>query len=213
MQGPSTDNWRVIHESGHRNFVGGDNQYWELVGSLQFDFLTAQGLKPEHTLFDVGCGSLRGGLKFIQYLEVDRYVGIDKHIELIIYGVAIELGTELFRAKRPRFSVTDTFEFEKIGVRADFAIAQSLFTHLTAQDIFECLKSLRKVAKPSCRLFGTFFETQEECKNPDVSHSHDLFYYTRHRMQSLGVELGWRPRYIGDWNYPRGQKIIEFLAS
>ncbi|HEY7982454.1 MAG TPA: hypothetical protein VID19_13355, partial [Candidatus Eremiobacteraceae bacterium] len=38
---------------GHRAYVGG---IWEEIGKLQFDFLVAHGLRPEHHLVDVGCG-------------------------------------------------------------------------------------------------------------------------------------------------------------
>ena len=41
----------------HRAFVGG---LWEEVGQLQFEFLRAQGLLPEHKLVDVGCRAMRG---------------------------------------------------------------------------------------------------------------------------------------------------------
>jgi hypothetical protein len=80
------DTWEEIHQIGHRHFVGGVGGYWEEIGGLQFRYLVDRGLTPSDTLIDVGCGSLRGGSKFIRYLDPGRYLGIDKHIELIIYG-------------------------------------------------------------------------------------------------------------------------------
>ena len=88
------DTREEIHESGYRRFVGGAGDYWELIGQLQFRFLVDHGLAPSETFVDVGCGALRGGVKLIRYLAPDRYLGIDKHIELIIYGVANELGID-----------------------------------------------------------------------------------------------------------------------
>jgi SAM-dependent methyltransferase len=213
MQEP--DDWRAVHRLGHRNFVGGNDQYWDLIGNLQFEFLKAQGLKPSHTFFDIGCGSLRAGTRLVEYLEPDRYFGIDKHIELLIYGVALELGIDAFRARRPRFLVTDTFEFGKLGAKADFAIAQSLFTHLNIGDISRCLTAFRPAAAAGCRFFATFFEVEarSEWQNPDQSHSHGYFEYTREQMESLGAAAGWAPRYIGTWNHPRYQRMMEFVAQ
>ena len=58
----------------HRAAVGGR---WEEIGRLQFDFLVRQGLMPEHFFLDVGCGSWRGGVHFVDYLLSHRYFGVD----------------------------------------------------------------------------------------------------------------------------------------
>jgi hypothetical protein len=100
-----------IHDRGHRESVGG---LWDEIGRLQFDFLLRQGLRPHDVLLDVGCGSLRGGVHLIRYLEPRHYLEIDKRIELIIYGVASELGLDLFKEKRLYFVIYDFLKFEKI---------------------------------------------------------------------------------------------------
>lgn len=88
------DTREEIHKVSHRAFVGGDGDYWDKIGDLQFRFLVERGLAPSDTLIDVACGSLRGGVRFIRYLEPGHYLGIDKYIELIIYGVGAELGLD-----------------------------------------------------------------------------------------------------------------------
>lgn len=50
----------------NRGSVGG---LWEEMGQRQLEFLVEQGLGPCDDLLDVGCGSLRGGVHFIRYLE------------------------------------------------------------------------------------------------------------------------------------------------
>ena len=127
------DTREEIHKIGHRRFIGGAEDYWDIIGELQFRFLVDRGLAPSDTFIDVACGSLRGGVRLIRYLEPDRYLGIDKHIELIVYGVATELDIATYREKRPRFVVSDCFEFHKFGAKPIFGIAQSLFTHLCAR--------------------------------------------------------------------------------
>ena len=206
------DTWEEIHRAGHRRFVGGGGDYWDAIGELQFRLLADRGLTPSDTLIDVGCGALRGGGRFIRYLDPGRYFGIDKHIELIIYGVAAELGIETYGEKRPRFVVSDSFEFDKLEAKPSFGIAQSLFTHLSAADLELCLSKLRGVVDPGCRLFATFFETRQPTANPAVSHSHGHFAYTRSQMEEFGGRTGWDAHYIGGWNHPRAQMLIEYVA-
>ena len=43
-----------INAGIHRDMVGG---MWDEIGRLQFEFLRARGLKPNHRLLDIGCGS------------------------------------------------------------------------------------------------------------------------------------------------------------
>ena len=73
------DYHRALSESeiaadARREFVGG---LWEEIGELQFQFMVAQGLRPEHRLVDIGCGALRGGLHFVRYLDRGHYYGLD----------------------------------------------------------------------------------------------------------------------------------------
>ena len=64
-----------IQKRGHRDYIGG---HWEEIGTLQFEFLRAQGLRPESYLLDIACGSLRLGVKAIPYLQPEHYLGIEK---------------------------------------------------------------------------------------------------------------------------------------
>jgi len=205
------DTVEAIHELGHRKFVGGDGPYWDVVADLQFDFLCARRLKSSDTFIDIGCGSLRGGRRFIDYLEVGKYHGIDKYIELLIYAVNAELGLKVYRRKMPRFVVSDRFEFARFGTKFTFGIAQALFTHLTGEDIGICLASLSLAAAPGCRVFATFFEVAVPRGNPRRSLNHVGFGYTRGEMETFGSATGWIPKYIGEWGHPRGQNIIEYV--
>jgi hypothetical protein len=193
-----------LDELGHRNFVGG---LWDELGSTQFDFLTSEGLQPSHVLLDIGCGSLRGGVHFIRYLDPGNYLGIDKHASLIVAGLA-ELGADAGR--NPEFVVSDSFEFGRFSKVPDYALAQSLFTHLTKRDIVHCLRRLNRFA-PNCRLYATFFEGSS-ADNPDVSHSRLCFRYPRAQMERLAERAGWEVSYIGEWGHPRGQRMLMFSS-
>lgn len=200
----------TIKKIGHRDYVGG---LWEEIGQLQFNFLVAQGLKPEHTLLDIACGSLRGGVHFINYLNPGNYLGLDKEQELINRGIEHELGNAQQAEKQPEFVISDCFEFDHFSKVPDYAIAQSLFTHLVEADIKACLKNLKAFAgDKSLTFFATFFECETPQKGElDTSHSHAKFEYTRAQMEQFGKETGWQVEYIGDWNHPRGQKVARFV--
>lgn len=198
-----------IREMGHRTFVGGDGRFWEEIAKLQYDFMISEGLMPEHVLLDVACGSLRAGRLFINYLAPGNYLGLDKEIDLIIRGVADELGINTFVEKRPVFVVSENFEFNNFTKQPDYVLAQSLFTHLTSAGIYNCLKSLRQFITGKVVFYATFFESLSAYENPPESDSLESFIYTRDQLKTLAELSGWKMHYIGDWGHPRGQKIVK----
>lgn len=53
-----------IGDQDYRAFVGPPAKY-DVMGALQLSVLTSLGLRQEHKLLDVGCGSLRAGRFFL----------------------------------------------------------------------------------------------------------------------------------------------------
>ena len=196
-----------IDKIGHRAYVGG---MWDEIGSLQFNFLVAQGMRPEHRLLDVACGSLRLGVKAIPYLLPEHYLGIDKEARLIDSGLKQELGPALQASHRPQLIANSDFEFERFGQQADFAIAQSLFSHFPPELIELCMTRLLPAMRPGGTFFATFFETARPTNNPDQPHDHGFFAYTRAQMEAFGGRCGYNSRYIGNWNHPREQVMMEY---
>jgi ubiquinone/menaquinone biosynthesis C-methylase UbiE len=197
-----------IRKLGHREYVGG---MWEEIGKLQFNFLVHQGLKPSNCFLDIACGSLRGGVHFINYLDVGNYLGIDKESTLIQLGIEKELGKEVYDNKKPEFVVSDKFEFEKFSKKPQFSLAHSLFTHLNSKDICICLEKLSKFVEPGHIFFATFFEGDSSA-NPETSHSHVSFRYSREEMATFGENSGWKAIYIGNWKHPRNQMMMKYEA-
>ncbi len=194
---------------GFRNYVGG---MWDEIGDLQFKYIVSQGMKPEHCFLDIGCGALRGGVRFIEYLDRGNYLGFDKEQKLVDIGLNKVLSKELSDSKIPEFVISNKFQFNKFSKKPDFALALSLFTHLNTEDIVLCLKNLKKFVKKNHIFFATFFEGKS-VENPSKSHSLDHFDYTKEEMIELGEKTGWESEYIGDWNHPRDQKMIKFIAK
>jgi hypothetical protein len=199
-----------VAQIGHRAYVGG---LWEEIGKLQFDFLVSKGLKPDCYLLDVACGSLRLGVRAIPYLERSHYLGIEKEESLVRAGLEKELDPKIRIEKQPNIIVSDSFEFEKLAQKADYAIAQSLFTHLPPVIINLCFKRLYPSLQAGGVFYATFFRTEQKFENPREPDDFRPFTYTQAEMAGFGEENGFTVNYIGDWNHPRKQVMVEYRKS
>jgi hypothetical protein len=206
---PPRDGPEGIRRLGHRQYVGG---MWDEIGRLQFDFLVSEGLRPHHYLADVACGSLRAGVHLVPYLEPGHYLGIDKEPDLIEAGIR-ELGQAVYEEKRPDLVVSGDFEFERFHARPDYAIAQSLFTHLPAPMVATAFRKLRSSIARDGAFYATFFLSDRPVANPDAPHDYLPFRYTREQMERFGTDHGWTARYIGDWEHPRGQVMVRYRPT
>lgn len=203
----------AIDEIGHRRYVGGVGKNWEKIGMMQFKFLVKQGLLPHHKILDIACGSLRAGIHFIPYLNTGNYLGVDKETTLINAGKNIELGKELYNLKKPELIISDSFDYSEFTQQPDFAMAQSLFTHLPPDMINDCFKKTYTFMKKGGRFFATYFISKQELKNPEVPHDRLGYWFTKEKVTEFGVKNNWKVNFIGDWNHPRGQQIVEYIKK
>lgn len=204
-----------IHQGVHRLFVGG---MWEEIGTLQFQFLCQQGLRPEHALLDVGCGSLRGGIHFVPYLNTGNYYGLDINASLIEAGKR-ELAAIDALSKEPHLLVDDQFRFSRFGAQVDYALAISVFSHLYANHILRCLVEMKKVLKADGVFYATFFVAPHPLHIDDIHHepggivSHfdqDPFHYALSEIQAMAASVGFTAEHVRTWQHPRNQQMIAF---
>jgi len=177
-------------------------------------------LKPEHYLLDVGCGSLRGGLYFIKFLKKGHYFGIDKNSEFLDGG-KIELYESHLLNKNAVLRLMENFDFKKLNQTFDYAIAQSLFTHLGEDKIKLCLKNIEKVLKKDGKFYATFFESSPDHNDKPIIHNgtdgkittfpnKNPYHYPLSFFQKLCDDTSFGVHYIGKWNHPRDQKMLVF---
>lgn len=199
----------------HRDFVGG---LWDELGLLQIDFMKERGLAPTHELVDIGCGALRGGIHFMRYLEPGHYYGIDINSSLIEAGKK-EIQEAGLADKQPHLLVNAKFEFGLFGRLFDYAIAQSVFTHLPINHIVRCLAEVRKVLKPEGAFFATFFEAPSAAHLDQIVHAQggivtnydaDPFHYSFQEIGWMAQIAGMRVDLIGEWKHPRDQQMLVF---
>jgi ubiquinone/menaquinone biosynthesis C-methylase UbiE len=205
-----------INAGTHRDMVGG---MWEEIGRLQFEFLRARGLKPNHRLLDIGCGSLRGGIHAIRYLEAGNYYGLDINPSLIVAG-RHEIKLADLTQKNPHLAVSDRFELGLFREKFDYLLALSVFTHLFANHIIRCLAEVREVLAPEGRFFATFFLAPHSVHLAPVVHQpggvkteydRDPFHYSPDEIRAMAKLANLSAEIIGDWNHPRAQQMVMFL--
>lgn len=213
------ENFAGIATEVHRKVVGG---MWSEIGKLQFDFLIRQGLQPDMKFLDVGCGCLRGGVHFIKYLNTGNYYGIDANQYLIDTGYEQELDIVALQEKMPRSNllVNATFQAHLFGVDFDFALAQSVFTHLPFNSIRHCLLELAKCMKLGGKFYATFFEClPNQSIETEIIHQpgskttyldRDPYHYWVKDFSYCIEGLPWKMDYYGEWQHPRAQKLLCF---
>jgi SAM-dependent methyltransferase len=209
---------QLIAQKGHRAVVGDE---WDLIGKLQFSFLTGSGLLPHHRLLDVGCGAMRGGVHFAAYLNPGCYFGVDISPNLLEKGRE-ELARAGVSDRVPleNISCSDNFSFEGFNQAFDFAIAQSLFTHLGFNRVRRCLEQISDVLSEDGKFFVTFFERPQDVEArvsqrhpPEMITTYDVSDPYHYSAQDLAYACQGLPlefEYIGEWGHPRGQKIASF---
>ena len=135
--------------------VGGQ---WEIIGQLQFEFLVKRGLSPNHTMLDIGCGTLRGGRHFIKYLNISNYYGMDISPKAIEYAKQLVINEELSE-KKPRIILNKGKNLlfrEFTNNKFDYLLAQSVFTHLKPEHIKECFGNIGSVMHNESIFYFTY---------------------------------------------------------
>lgn len=206
----------------HRDTVGG---LWDEIGRLQFDFLVSRGLKPGARLLDVGCGSFRGGVHFIRYLDQGNYYGMDVNKSLIEAGYDMELKPARLDAKVPpeNLLVDSEFNCSRFGVTFDMALALSVFTHLPLNHIRLCLAMLGGSVRSGGSFFATYFRCPEgHAVNGAVEHEpggivtypdRDPYHYYDDDFDWLARRTGWGLSVIGEFGHPRAQRMLQFIRK
>jgi hypothetical protein len=211
-----------VKQGGHRALVGG---MWDEIGQLQFNALVNDGLVPTDKLLDFGCGCLRGGVYFVDYLEPDNYYGIDISEELLNVGYEVELAGLNLQHKLPRENLLTNGDFDSksFGVKFDAVLALSLFTHLPFNHIRLCLARLQVSVRSGAKFYATVFTPPVggDWTEP-VSHTpggittypdRNPYHYTWNDLEYCCRGLSWRLEQLKEWNHPRDQWLAIFVRT
>ncbi|HWO41512.1 MAG TPA: class I SAM-dependent methyltransferase [Candidatus Eisenbacteria bacterium] len=76
--------WHLMYSPAERRHAAvGPPRLWKVQRDFQIQFLRRVGLKPQHYLLDLGCGTLRGGIPIIAHLEKGHYFGLEVRAEVV----------------------------------------------------------------------------------------------------------------------------------
>lgn len=139
---------RLNTDDALRRAVGGE---FLAVGKLEYHLLRSRGLKDNHLVVDVGCGSGRLACQLAPFPEL-RYIGCDVVPRLLEYAEDL--------CARPdwNFVATNGATIPCDSGAADFVCFFSVFTHLSQEDIYRYLREAARVLKPGGLLVMSFLE-------------------------------------------------------
>ncbi|MDJ1133169.1 class I SAM-dependent methyltransferase [Streptomyces iconiensis] len=223
-----TRDWRLLRASGgdHIAFyravmrsdvskdanaaVGTPSQErWEAVGELQFSYLRSHGLLPTHHLLEIGCGNLRAGWRFIDYLAPGHYYGVDISPDILLAAQRV-LAARGLQGKLPHLSLVEDMGLAHLPEgHFDMAHAHSVFSHSPLHVIDECLTHIPRVLKPGGFLDFTYNRTDDE----EHHVLHEDFYYRPATLIALAENKGLTAAPMDDWDaLPHRQCKIRVTA-
>lgn len=150
-RGPRVGDYEAIYEAHAQAHDGADAVGvgdFDLYGRIERDLLVAEGLGPNLTLVDFGCGSGRLAVHALSAVTGGCYVGID--ISHTLLARAERLIRSRFRQPPCRvvWQKQTTPDFALPDESVDMVCAFSVFTHLEHEDTYRYLRSARRIVRP-----------------------------------------------------------------
>jgi SAM-dependent methyltransferase len=181
-------------------------------------FVRLGQLQPHHQVLDIGSGIGRAAIPLTGYLDQrGGYEGFD------VVELGVRWCTEQITRRYPNFRFTyvplandlyredgsdaASFRFPYEDNRFDFAIANSLFTHMLPEEVGNYLGEIRRVLKPGGKCFATFFilnETSKKLmeKQPEFRFRYDYGHYflfdEKVKSANVGYEEGFLQKMTED---------------
>ena len=181
------------------------HERWLALGQMQFDYLVGHGLKPGDRMLEIGCGNLRAGWRFIDYLDTGNYYGIDISPDILIAAQAT-LAERGLQDKLPHLTPVRDLRFAFLPDDAFTVVhAHSVFSHSPIEVIDECLAHVGRVLAP-----GGFFDfTFDRTEGEEHHVLREDFYYRTETLVALAERHGLAARFMEDWErQPHGQSKI-----
>lgn len=184
----------------------------EEMGHWQSNFLKRQGLTPRNYLLDIGCAYLRGGLHFIRYLNKGHYYGMDIS-QSALDDAAKTIDRYDLEGKNPTVFRNSDLKFqdeELDNQKFDFALAQSVFTHLPPTHIEECLANIHRVLRPGGLLLATYYKSPDDTvkKFPRAAD----FGYPFEFFEDVAREYGLSVKAL-EYQHPLEHNVLEISVN
>lgn len=174
-----------------------ENPEWKsnIEKSYQLDFLKSQGLQPNMKFLDYGCGPLSAGIYFVEYLEPNKYVGVDiskKVLEIANkrvqkFGIEKKF-PEIIQLKENSFQILSRYVF-------DFIWSNGVFSHTPPHDTKKIVKNLINLLhKNSIFLFSFGLAEEKTYQRNFKSWRYDLKFF-----ENIALENNLKMEHIKEW--------------
>lgn len=169
---------------------------WMAAGQMQFDYLLRHGLRPGMRMLEIGCGNLRAGRLFIDYLDAGGYHGIDISPEILLAALNTIAEFDL-QDRRPALTLVGDLKLSFLPDAAfDVVHSHSVFSHSPVEVIEECLENVGRVLAP-----GGFFDFTAHLTDGSAHQVlREDFYYRLDQLTALAAKHGLEVRLMEDWN-------------
>ena len=140
-----------IKNQTYKKYLGGGESQWESRGVFQLNLLKEMGLLPSNTLLDVGCGPIRAGIYFIDYLNEGNYCGVDYNKDFL--EAAKSIVKERLSLKKPRLEYIK--DFDCLDGEFDYILAFSVLNHCNKYQRMLFFQNVPRLFKKGTKLFIT----------------------------------------------------------
>lgn len=145
-----------------RHSMVGPAKLWQMKREFQIKFLKQVRLQPQHYFLDIGCGTLRGGIPIIAYLEIGHYFGIESR-KTALDEARKELKEAGLTHKGPKLIAAEDISNVKLENRFDYILAFSVLIHMKDEILYDTLRFVRSHLKNT----GFFYANVHIGNNPD----------------------------------------------
>ena len=117
------------------------------------EYLKGDGLEPSHKVVDYGCGSLRLGRHFIQFLEPEHYWGVDVSEEFFRMGLE-GIDPDLVAERKPRLGAISPEQLAEIRADGpDYVFAMGVLFHVPPEELTLFFNEICSVAHEGTRIY------------------------------------------------------------
>ncbi|MDT0379914.1 class I SAM-dependent methyltransferase [Streptomyces sp. DSM 42041] len=190
----------VMKSDTARNPLGAvgtpSQERWNALGRMQFDYLVGHGLKPGDHMLEIGCGNLRAGRHFIDYLETGHYYGVDISPDILLAAQQTVVDHDL-QDKLPHMTLVDDMRLAHLpGGRFRVVHAHSVFSHSPVHVIEDCFRHVGRLLAP-----GGFFDfTYNRTDGTEHDVLREDFYFRPATLIALAEKHGLAAHTMDDWD-------------